>query len=266
MQFSSTHSSATLKMSKITIFIAVCCSLTGAALIDNDNKDVMYFSSRLKNVIKTKCMANAGESEYKNAIEALEAFQQNWVVRLPEEKLFGVTFYNYCIVEAQNFTSYLTAFIDSLLPCLTSEEEFLKVFLINGYGEYNQHLCKFMELLTVSESKKNYDKQCQELLDSNIDINPYYACYKDSKIFGDNATIGIITKQELCEDILDIRCCYDKIFEENCPNIPEYGALRKVFLIQSAAHCADVQDSSEENSSEKTKSSEHTEDKEKTDF
>ena len=240
-------------MSKIiilTILLAVNCQWIQAAAVHN-HEDVEFFSDRLENVIKTKCMANADEKENNEAIEALKTFKGQWQIALPAERLFGVAFYNYCVNKAQNFTTYLVNLVDSVLPCLSTEEQFLKPFIINGYGDYNQHLCKFMELLTVSESKKKYNNKCDEIMNSNHELNPYYACYKDSKIFGDNATISVITKQELCEDILDIRCCYDKIFEENCPEIPEYADLLRVLLTQSLTHCVDELESSEENSSEK---------------
>ncbi|XP_031354731.1 uncharacterized protein LOC116179154 [Photinus pyralis] len=232
-----------MKLYVIVLLFAACISA------DDDGEENFY--DRLQDLVKSKCAANAGEEEAEKAIDALDTFQRQWQVAPPTENLYGVAFYNYCVTNAKNFTTYLLTAVDAIMPCLSSEEEYLKPFIITTYGDYNQHLCKFMELLTVSESKKRYKNKCDEIMSDNPELDPLRECYKESTVFGENATATTISKQKLCEDLQDIRCCYDKIFKENCPEIPEYTDLKQVLLAQGLAQCADELASSEEESSER---------------
>ncbi|KAF2880997.1 hypothetical protein ILUMI_25177 [Ignelater luminosus] len=195
----------------------------GAAIESSDGHNTT-FSSKIRQLIENKCLQNANRTTYEEVVEKLDNFVDHWYISLPEKRMFGEELYNYCREESINFTPRLNAFLEKLTPCLDPQEYYLKALILDGSKKHDHYFCKSLSLTGETKVRR---RNCIAALEKSSGGYRLDACFKNSKTFSLSSNSNIITKTELCKDLVNINRCHETEFDKYCT---DSRGIRDIFL------------------------------------
>jgi len=239
-----------LDITRMFHVLAIILFITGcqvqASLVEESNK-IIPFSQRLANIIEKKCLQKADKTKYDDVMKELHHLTNECMTLnvLPEgisdEKLS-----KRCIEHIATVTKCLTTLGEKLAACLEPEETYLKQFILDVYNSSSEYFCEHIKVLSVSELLRTNTAKCVLQFQNHPETDPHRVCYENSTIFGDHPTVNVITKSELCHDLLYVDFCYDDVLLKHCSDAPETRQFQSGLILAGLKNCEDATEATEE--------------------